>query len=129
MDATLTLATALAEARLKETVHQQQLELRAVSNDWRTWHSPTNTEEAFDQPGKAHHQTATAAAPAMVAGTAAKDYTGSVDVRVMRETFCQIKQPSVLEGQGQQLKCQTHRSVYCSGAKVTVVPPDLPGLA
>lgn len=32
MDATLTLATALAKARLKETVHRQQLELRAVSN-------------------------------------------------------------------------------------------------
>ncbi|XP_072142326.1 uncharacterized protein [Dermacentor andersoni] len=33
MDATLTLATALARARLKETVHRQQLELRAVSNE------------------------------------------------------------------------------------------------
>ncbi|XP_049521582.1 uncharacterized protein LOC125944700 [Dermacentor silvarum] len=33
MDATLTLATALAKARLKETVHRQQLELRAVSNE------------------------------------------------------------------------------------------------
>lgn len=32
MDSTLTLATALAKARLKETVHRQQLELRAVSN-------------------------------------------------------------------------------------------------
>ncbi|XP_077564645.1 uncharacterized protein LOC144180125 [Haemaphysalis longicornis] len=33
MDATLTLATALAKARLKETVHRQQLELRADSNE------------------------------------------------------------------------------------------------
>ncbi|XP_075535208.1 uncharacterized protein LOC142570752 [Dermacentor variabilis] len=35
-DATLTLATALARVRLKETVHRQQLELRAVSNDANT---------------------------------------------------------------------------------------------
>ncbi|XP_037505600.1 uncharacterized protein LOC119381890 [Rhipicephalus sanguineus] len=32
VDSTLTLATALAKARPKETVHRQQLELRAVSN-------------------------------------------------------------------------------------------------
>nr|XP_050028295.2 uncharacterized protein LOC126523922 [Dermacentor andersoni] len=36
MDATLTLATALARARLKETVHRQQLELRTVSNEVNT---------------------------------------------------------------------------------------------
>ncbi|XP_070397496.1 uncharacterized protein [Dermacentor albipictus] len=36
MDATLTLATALARARLKETVHGQQLKLRAISNEANT---------------------------------------------------------------------------------------------
>ncbi|XP_072141636.1 uncharacterized protein [Dermacentor andersoni] len=36
MDATLTLATTLVRARLKETVHRQQLELRAVSNEANT---------------------------------------------------------------------------------------------
>ncbi|XP_075539130.1 uncharacterized protein LOC142573378 [Dermacentor variabilis] len=36
MDATLTLATALTRARLKETVDRQQLELRAVSNEANT---------------------------------------------------------------------------------------------
>ncbi|XP_070386585.1 uncharacterized protein [Dermacentor albipictus] len=162
MDATLTLATALARARLKETVPRQQLELRAVSNEAntgeldvvrRTTRKPSNNWEpgataqrrtqACQFCGRSSHPRARC--PARSARCDHCDIKGHFAVACRTRTENNQVGVSMLEGDGQNFFVGTLNSSNAryaevsingvrvrakidSGAEVTVVPPDFPGV-
>ncbi|XP_070382430.1 uncharacterized protein [Dermacentor albipictus] len=162
MDATLTLATALARARLMETVHRQQLELRAVSNEAntgeldvarRTTRKPSNNWEpgataqrrtqACQFCGCSSHSRARC--PARSARCDHCGIKGHFAVACRKRTENNQVGVSMLEGDGQNFFVGTLNSSNAryaevsingvrvsakidSGAEVTVVPPDFPGV-
>ncbi|XP_077531088.1 uncharacterized protein LOC144143160 [Haemaphysalis longicornis] len=174
MDATLTLATALAKARLKETVHRQQLELRADSNEATTGElgtiQRTPSEPFINREGRTTEQQrqslqpwsrenrrlpgcrfcgrenhARTRCPARLSRCHLCGTKGHFAVVCQKSKENNQVGVSVLEGEGQNFFLGTLRSCNAryaevrinnvrvcakidSGAEVTVVPPDFPGV-